>query len=367
MGSKQSTLKDATPAGAEVAETTSAYNWGKSPERVPENEKEDLSELVIQAWAYCKAKPNLLQHYRSDTEEKERRQSIAWRKRGSFIELDCGEDSFFVSNTYKTIGVADGVGGWRDHGVDPAQMSNALMANAKLFTETHRTERDPEVIMRNAYEKTVADKKVTAGSTTSCIASLAKRGDRHFLDIANLGDSGLMVVRNREMLHRVHEKVHNVTSPFQLSILPEHMKSFAYKDRVEDCARESVEIQPGDVIVMGTDGLFDNRFNSVLAAETGWIGEVNESILSKVPLIGPMLSYVWNTEEKIEYTDPQRLTQRVVGECYKTSMSKTDDTPWSRILNSMGAADARGGKVDDITLVLARVTTRERLMDEVMW
>ena len=363
MGSKQS-----TPAAVPQQEAEkSAFDWGKTPEKVPEEEKDSISELVIQAWAYCKPKPNLAQNYRSDTEEKERRRQIAWRKRGSFIELDCGDDSFFVSNTYKAIGVADGVGGWRDHGVDASAMSNALMANAKLYTETHRTVRDPEEILRMAFNKTVADKKVAAGSSTACIATLSKRDDRHYLDVANLGDSGLMVVRNREMVHRVHEKVHGVTSPFQLSILPESLQTVAYKDRVEDCLRESIPVQEGDVILLGTDGLFDNRFNTTLASECGWIGEVQGSVLEQIPLIGNALSLMWSTDSKIEYVDPQRVAQRVVGDCYKTSTSKTEETPWSRMLQSMGAEEARGGKVDDITLVLARVTTRERLMDEVMW
>lgn len=360
MGSKQSTNNNNAVKGT-------SYDWGLPPDAIPDAEK-DPNEMVLQSWAFCKAKPSPVKHYRSDTEEKERRMSLLWRKRSSFIELDCGEDSFFVANTYKTIGVADGVGGWRDEGVDPSQFSNSLMEMAKLYTETHRQVFDPEKIMASAFDKIVAEKRVKAGSSTCCIASLVQEGNKHFLDVANLGDSGLLVVRNREILHRVHEKVHGFNSPFQLAVLPPHLQGKAFADRVLDSIRERVEVQQGDVIVMGTDGLFDNRFNTQIAADAGWIGTVADSILEKIPFFGFVLAAAFaSSDQKIEYIDPHRVAQRVVADAYKSAISQESDTPWAMMLKEWGVKDAKGGKVDDITMVLARVSTREELAQGIVW
>lgn len=355
-----STVSAAAGAGAEFD------NWGTPSEDVPEDER-DPTELVLQSWAYCKAKPSPAKTYRSDVEERKRRQSVTWRKRASFIELDCGEDSFFVANNYKVIGVADGVGGWSKQGVDPSLFANSLMENAKLFAETHRKELDPEVILDAAYRKVVHDKKIKAGSSTACIATLRKKEDgNHFLDVANLGDSGLLVVRNREQLFRVHEKVHGFNAPFQLAVLPQHLRGRAFSDRVEDCIRESVEVKEGDVVVMGTDGLFDNRFNSQLAEDAGWIGKSNHSVVTKIPLVGFWLSGLFD-DEKVDYIDPFRVAQRLVADAFKVAVNPEANSPWASMLRQYGVADAKGGKTDDVTVVLARVSTREALSNNAVW
>jgi len=373
MGAKQST---AAAAGAGDAPSISPqdaealrrrFDWGPAPEVIPSEEK-DPNDLCLQSWAFCKAKPSPVKHYRSDMEERARRVAMQWRKRSSFMELDCGEDSFFVANTYRTIGIADGVGGWKDEGVDPAEFSNALMENAKHFTETHRDELNPETIMQAAFDKVVVDRKVRAGSSTCCIATLKPEGNKWWLDVANLGDSGLLVVRNREILHRVHEKIHAFNSPFQLAVLPPHLKGRAFSDRVLDSIREKVEVRQGDVIVMGTDGLFDNRFNSQLASDAGWIGTVTDSALEKIPVVGFFLSAAFSAaDQSIEYADPYRVAQRVVHDSYKNSISQEVETPWSQMLQEFGVKDAKGGKVDDITVVLARVSTREEMSQGLAW
>lgn len=46
-----------------------------------------------------------------------------------------GEDAFFIAPDGTAVGVADGVGGWGDVGVDPAQHSRLLMANCRSYCE----------------------------------------------------------------------------------------------------------------------------------------------------------------------------------------------------------------------------------------
>lgn len=46
-----------------------------------------------------------------------------------------GEDAFFIAPDGASVGVADGVGGWADVGVDPAQHSRLLMSNCRSYCE----------------------------------------------------------------------------------------------------------------------------------------------------------------------------------------------------------------------------------------
>lgn len=342
------------------------FNWGLPPDTPPSNEK-NPRELVLQSWVSCRSKPSAAKNFRSDAEERERRAQLAWRKRSSFIELDCGEDSFFVSNTYKTIGVADGVGGWRDEGYDSSVFSNELMRLAKLYSETHRGDRDPESILDRAFRKLKHDRFVNAGSSTALVASLRSIAGKNYLDVANLGDSGLFIIREDQMIHRVHEKSHGVNAPFQLAMLPDHFKGKAYEDNVSDSVREQYEVREGDVIVLGTDGLFDNRFCSQIAADAKLIGAGKRSMFDNIPALGQLFKILFEKQEKTGFSDPYRVCQRIVNVAHTASQNPNEDTPWSRSLKQYGVAGAEGGKVDDITLVLSRVVTRETSTSTTMW
>jgi protein phosphatase PTC7 len=363
MGNTQAKQVQKPPAPEEKL-----FDWGPAPDGPSEEEVERQDELVLQTWATCKAKPVDAKLFRSDSDEVARRQALQWRKRASFVELDCGEDSFFVSNTYRTIGVADGVGGWREEGVDPAEFPNELMKQAKYFCETHRAERNPELIAANSFEKVLHDKNVKAGSSTFCVASLVKGDDeKHYLDIANLGDAGCIVIRNHDIVYRVHEKVHGLNAPLQLSVLPDEYRGRCYADKVSDSVRESFEVQDGDVVVMGTDGLFDNRFCSQIAMEAGWLGQTPQSVYDGIPLVGKLLKMIMGPQQRTQFTDPYRVVQRLCSDAYKASLDAKGDTPWADTLKAVGVEHAEGGKVDDITVLVSKVTTRAELMDTTMW
>lgn len=90
---------------------------------------------------------------------------------------DSGEDSFFISkigydNEAFAFGVADGVGGWSESGIDPADFSHSFcghMAETALNWESSPESLRAMTLMRLGYEKTLLDKAVFAGSSTACI------------------------------------------------------------------------------------------------------------------------------------------------------------------------------------------------------
>lgn len=85
-----------------------------------------------------------------------------------------GEDACFVTPAKHisakaiTFGVADGVGGWRKKGIDPGEFSRALMGHMQTSTSM-----EPQGIIQAAYDCLLQEKKVTAGSSTACVAIIA--------------------------------------------------------------------------------------------------------------------------------------------------------------------------------------------------
>lgn len=201
--------------------------------------------------------------------------------------------------SYTYFGVADGVGSWREYGVDPREFSHKLMAecenilNEACHDKQHfHTKRlgkvdgskfrqviSPAEIIAQAYERVKADNIV--GSATACVALFD--GVRHQLHFSNLGDSGLIVLRHIDSdvagaLRREKQKprtertsdlrlafvsqqqLRSFNHPFQLGwtgqLLPNGEASSFREAR--DACTSSIHVRRGDIIILATDGLFDN-------------------------------------------------------------------------------------------------------------
>ena len=94
-----------------------------------------------------------------------------------------GEDAFFMahiaqSNRYVAFGIADGVGGWSDSGVDPGKFSHGLckyMAE-KTYRPTHADDLRPLKLLQHGYDEVSKDTKIDAGGSTACIAAIQPNG-----------------------------------------------------------------------------------------------------------------------------------------------------------------------------------------------
>ncbi|NWZ73861.1 PPTC7 phosphatase, partial [Acrocephalus arundinaceus] len=127
-------------------------------------------------------------------------------------------------------GVADGVGGWRDYGVDPSQFSGTLMRTCeRLVKEGRFVPSNPVGILTAGYCELLQNKVPLLGSSTACIVVLDRSS--HRLHTANLGDSGFLVVRGGEVVHRSDEQQHYFNTPFQLSIAPPEAEGVVLSDR----------------------------------------------------------------------------------------------------------------------------------------
>ncbi|EQB77371.1 T-cell activation protein phosphatase 2C-like protein [Camelus ferus] len=150
---------------------------------------------------------------------------------------------------------SDGVGGWRDYGVDPSQFSGTLMRTCeRLVKEGRFVPSNPIGILTTSY-----------CSSTACIVVLDRTS--HRLHTANLGDSGFLVVRGGEVVHRSDEQQHYFNTPFQLSIAPPEAEGVVLSDSPDAADSTSFDVQLGDIILTATDGLFDNMPDYMILQE----------------------------------------------------------------------------------------------------
>eukprot|EP00667_Euglena_gracilis_P010701 EG_transcript_10888 len=246
-----------------------------------------------------------------------------------YADMDCGEDSFVL--TANVIGVSDGVGAWREDGVDPALFANQLMCNVKDLVERPGTQAPPPVelqangadnflehpamLMHRAFVKIVIHNEIEAGSATCCLARLCPNG---LLQVANLGDSCLVVIRNGRCVHHSATGQYRFNAPFQMGV---PLESFA-----SDGAVETVATQAGDGIVIATDGLFDNMFDEEISA----------------------------VYDKNKDAPPRQIAQLLMEQALAISEDKVRDTPFS-VMCKKARYKWSGGKGDDISVVVGKV------------
>jgi protein phosphatase PTC7 len=163
-----------------------------------------------------------------------------------------GEDAWFICETGRCMGVADGVGGWAEIGIDPGLYSRELMAHAKVKAlETERGSDMPQEILEYAHKKTMA-----RGSCTACVLCV----DQGVLHASNLGDSGFLVVRQGELAFMSPQQQHEFNFPYQLG------SADSMADLPSAAQRFSIEVEIGDIVVAATDGVFDNVYPDEAAA-----------------------------------------------------------------------------------------------------
>ncbi|KAJ1961946.1 Protein phosphatase 2C 7 [Dipsacomyces acuminosporus] len=226
--------------------------------------------------------------------------------------INGGEDSLFHARTKQNLvyGVADGVGGWNESGIDPSVFSRSLTAYSadaaqSSFLLHESDEADPKDIMRRAFAGMRSDSIPAYGSSTELILSLSLATGK--LRTAQLGDSTYVVLDGKQKAQFVSaEQQHRFNMPYQLTIPPtgdgppplpkssegdngeENAQFFRPRppgpsgspeaqearqqiesddfvdlttvgfDTPNDAREDSHVLNHNDVVVAATDGLFDN-------------------------------------------------------------------------------------------------------------
>jgi protein phosphatase PTC7 len=252
-----------------------------------------------------------------------------------------GEDASFVGADGLSVGVADGVGGWAEQGVDAGIYARMLMSNAQANAEATTAaqsaalETEPEAPATPGREEpeegklsradVVAPLKVLVaahaatpvqGSSTALVLLLRKST----LHGANLGDSGFMILRAGRILFKSEPQQHGFNFPFQCGSGP--------SDPPTSAQLYALPVQPGDIIVCGTDGLWDNLHDAEIAALV--------------------------RSEMAAGRGPAGAAERIAAAAHIRGADPRADTPFSR--GAMAArVPFRGGKMDDCTVVVSVV------------
>ena len=316
-----------------------------------------------------------------------------------------GEDAYFLSSA--AVGVADGVGGWADSGVNPAWYARTLMRLARAAVEgavpvavvtpadvgvcpptpaggpappppaaptaaaaaetpaaeygedggvappppsPPRTPPPPADAPLAALTAAHAATRLP-GSATACIVALDPSTST--LHGAVVGDAGAMVVRGGEPVFRSAGKSHGFDFPHQLAAAPDHAPE---TDTVDEAVRFAVPVAPGDVVIVASDGFFDNVWPAEAAA---LCPPSASSTVAAADLASALVSLAATNAADADYPSPYAADAAAAG----VVLGGVEPTPAARfgafVASELGqpvaAADPVGGKQDDITVVVGVV------------
>lgn len=244
------------------------------------------------------------------------------------------EDAYF--NGAHSLGVADGVGSmqkFRRYGVDCAAYAEDLMTLAQ-----HALQDDAGTMLAGEFAaqamQTAESQASTYGATTATLLTLRENG---VIGVANLGDSGFMVVRGLGATHcpsivsKSREQQHHWNCPFQLMRLPPALAARLDPETRLDSAMDAesyeVNVEPGDLVLLYTDGLSDNLHEA----------EILELLQDQVGAEAQAVAAVLSKAAKQRSLDEHAVT------------------PFSSCAQLQGVDWTMGGKEDDITVVAAWV------------
>ncbi|EOD29340.1 Hypothetical protein EMIHUDRAFT_449869 [Emiliania huxleyi CCMP1516] len=213
-----------------------------------------------------------------------------------------GEDAFLLGP--HMIGVADSTG--REGGIDPAAYARGLMFASRNSCASLQRE-----------EGLLASRR----SSTACLVSL----DPHKTELraANIGDSGFLLLRR--------QAPDSGDAPDDRFETPQDSR---LRGPGHDASLVRVPVRPGDILVLATDGLFDN------------VDE--EALLDTI-------------EDLIEGSgtgaSPQQLADAIAARAKELSLDKSVDSPFA-ILAKDNDILWGGGRPDDITVLVSHILDR---------
>ncbi|KEY70014.1 hypothetical protein S7711_04030 [Stachybotrys chartarum IBT 7711] len=303
------------------------------------------------------------------------------RHRRKSSRPDSGHDAFFVSRVNDSgsvaLGVADGVGGWVDSGVDPADFSHGFCDYMAAAAYEHQPGQDPSLsarkLMQKGYDAICNDRSLRAGGSTACVAIGAPDGT---LDVANLGDSGFLHLRLNAVHAYSEPQTHAFNTPFQLSLVPPSIaaKMAAFGgaqlcDLPRDADVSQHSLRHGDVLLFATDGVLDNLFNQdllrivsrVMEDSGAWVhssgggvevADTLESLVKSADASGAS-----DSKPQKPVTLQSYIATEIVHAAKAASINTKKDGPFAKEVQKYYPQENwRGGKVDDICAVVAVVS-----------
>ncbi|EKM55438.1 uncharacterized protein PHACADRAFT_195471 [Phanerochaete carnosa HHB-10118-sp] len=316
--------------------------------------------------------------FASDSEIGRWRDHVLSRPNGG-LGTHIGEDFFYIqemrSQSGVSLGIADGVGGWTDSGVDPSLFSQALMYHAHRYArlgwagepeidptqdyeerqQVEGWELTPMECMDLAHGGVLRERDVAAGSSTACIVNLNASSGQ--LRAANLGDSGFCVIRSSQVIHFQQPQTHFFNCPKQLAKLPRsaRLRGGACSDAASEADNVSMKLRDGDLVILFTDGLSDNVFPTELIQICSLVARqyTHAPPSTKFP-VGQAQGEPYNFVREDEDAHVQTMAERIISYATLCMHNKKRVSPFERAAAREGMY-FRGGKIDDVTVIVALI------------
>lgn len=264
------------------------------------------------------------------------------------------------------LGVADGVSQLEDYGMDPAELPNELLRSCEELamsqlipdrpTNPVGAYRGPVSLLKEAYEETES-----LGSTTVLLAILDNSTKIHgkihpMVAVLTIGDCELLMLRRlqgrQSPLQAVfHTEMQRIDGHAQTPLQLARVDSRVDADFDEELALEVIErgsavhcvsAYEGDILVLGSDGIFDNLF----------LDEVVEICNDLLP--PPRPGNFVPTQPALLSQIARRLVELAHGKSQVGYHGMLQDTP-------IGL----GGKMDDTSVVVGEVVEWTQMHSEV--
>ncbi|CCE64351.1 hypothetical protein TPHA_0H01450 [Tetrapisispora phaffii CBS 4417] len=258
----------------------------------------------------------------------------------SSLDSPTGEDNYFVrknANNDVYVGVADGVGGWASYGYDSSAISRELckaMSDYSTIKNQKNSlpfyEINPKTLIDISYNKIKDEKIVNVGGTTAIVGHFPPSGK---LQLANLGDSWCGVFRDYKLVFKTNFQTVGFNAPYQLAIIPKELlsgKENSYiQNKPSDADEYTFQLEKDDIILLATDGVTDN----IATGDMENFFRDNEA----------------STEEEL-----QTITKKFVKEVVAISIDPDFPSVFAQEISKLTGKDYRGGKEDDITVVVVK-------------
>mmetsp|Transcript_36013 Transcript_36013/g.83783 ORF Transcript_36013/g.83783 Transcript_36013/m.83783 type:complete len:404 (+) Transcript_36013:36-1247(+) len=254
------------------------------------------------------------------------------------------------------LGVCDGVSQLEEFNMDPSLLPNELLRTCEelammqlmpdMPVSPQDSYRGPISLLKEAYEETES-----FGSTTVLLAALDNstriHGKLHpMIAVLSIGDCELLMLRRTNgrqseleaVFHTEMQRIdYNVQTPLQLArvdgrIDEDFDESIALEVIEKGSAVHCVSAYEGDILILGSDGVFDNLF-------------LDEIVEICNELLQPSHSYEFSATQPLLLS---QVAQRIV----KDSHAKSDAKKGGQFLDT---PIGKGGKVDDTSVVVAEI------------
>ena len=162
------------------------------------------------------------------------------------------------------------------------------------------------------------------------------------------GDSGFVVIRAGKIVARSRPLQHYFDCPLQFGCFPDFVEA---TDTAEQSDVYKIPLLPGDMLVAGSDGLWDNAYDSEIITSV----TATEDVQRAADVLAALA--------RVHASDPDFASPYT-----REALSQGLDLPWWEKLMGASFKNGRfqlrqltGGKQDDITVIVTRVVAEETL------